>query len=76
MADGDLVWIAESDDFCETTFLEKLVPLFADETVQLAYARSVFVDGYGNATAFTFHNYVCDVDKDKWQSDYIVTSHS
>src|SRR5574337_745233 len=76
MADGDLVWIAESDDFCETTFLEKLVPLFADEAVQLAYARSVFVDGYGKATAFTFHDYVCDIDKDKWQSDYIVASHS
>ncbi len=31
LATGDLIWIAESDDFCEPDFLEKLVPSFADD---------------------------------------------
>ena len=51
-ASGDLVWICESDDFCELNFLEQLVPVFADRSimigfgrVQFANARGEFVDG-------------------------------
>jgi glycosyltransferase involved in cell wall biosynthesis len=76
MAEGDLVWIAESDDFCETNFLEKLVPFFADEAIQLAYARSVFVDRHGNPSDFAFDQYVSDISKEKWKSDYVVTAHN
>ena len=43
-ATGDLVWIAESDDFCDEHFLEVLVRCFEDEAVLLAYAKSTFVD--------------------------------
>ena len=43
-ATGDLVWIAESDDYCDADFLEVLVKEFHDESVLLAYAKTVFVD--------------------------------
>lgn len=49
LAKGELIWIAESDDFCELNFLEKLVPLFSEkENLGLAYARSNNVDEDGN----------------------------
>lgn len=37
---GELIWIAESDDFCELNFLEVLVKYFDDPTVCLAYSSS------------------------------------
>lgn len=41
---GEIVWIAESDDSCEPTFLESLVPCFADEHVAFAFCRTTKVD--------------------------------
>lgn len=44
LATGDIVWIAESDDHCETTFLEELVkPLTAHDDA-FCFCRSVKVD--------------------------------
>ena len=40
---GEIVWIAESDDSCEPTFLESLVPCFADEHVAFAFCRTTKV---------------------------------
>ncbi len=47
LATGDLVWICESDDFCEPDFLEHLVPAFADESVNIAFGRIQFSDREG-----------------------------
>jgi glycosyltransferase involved in cell wall biosynthesis len=44
MASGELVWICESDDFCEAEFLERLVPYFADRSVMMAFGRIQFCD--------------------------------
>ena len=41
VAKGDLLWFAESDDYCDSAFLEKLVPYFTkDPEVGIAYCRS------------------------------------
>jgi len=47
LAQGDLVWIAESDDFAEATFLEELVPpMVKDKDITLGFCQSVlFNDG-------------------------------
>ena len=42
-ANGKLIWIAESDDYCELDFLEKLVEKFRVPAVMLAFSRSLFV---------------------------------
>ena len=47
LASGEIVWIAESDDSCEPTFLESLVPCFADEHVAFAFCRTTKVDEAG-----------------------------
>lgn len=41
LAKGELIWIAESDDYCEPTFLERVVPILAnDGTCSLAFCRT------------------------------------
>ena len=49
IAKGNLIWIAESDDYCELSFLEKLVDAFTkDERLAVAFSSIVFFndDGY------------------------------
>lgn len=74
-ADGELIWIAESDDYCEPNLLEELVPYFMDEAVQLAYARSVFVDQAGRPLAFTFDGYLAELSPIRWKTSYVATAH-
>lgn len=46
MASGEWVWIAESDDFCDSDLLERLIGETDDSTV-IAYCASLFVDEKG-----------------------------
>lgn len=39
----ELIWIAESDDWCDERFLEILVPHFIDKEVALAFVNTLFV---------------------------------
>ena len=48
LASSDLVWICESDDFCEENFLSQLVPHFGDPSVTLAFGRIQFADQAGS----------------------------
>lgn len=47
-ATTDLVWICESDDFCDPDFLENLIPHFRDRSVQLAFGRIQFAEEDGS----------------------------
>ncbi|WP_162924573.1 glycosyltransferase [Rubrobacter indicoceani] len=47
-SEGELVWICESDDFCEEDFLEGLVEKFRDRSVNLAFGRIQFADRNGD----------------------------
>jgi glycosyltransferase involved in cell wall biosynthesis len=70
LARGELIWIAEDDDFCEPTLLERLVPSFEDPDVKLAYCQSVAVD----ETDQQLFNYTIHTDEfstERWQADYI-----
>ncbi|TIT29438.1 MAG: glycosyltransferase [Mesorhizobium sp.] len=66
---GDLVWIAEADDFAEPGFLEELVPAFADPSLVLAYSQSGQLDGKGRVLAESYIDYTRDISDD-WLSDY------
>ena len=51
LAKGEFIWIAESDDVAEITFLEKLVPVLEnDPKIVLAYSQSARMDSEGNIT--------------------------
>lgn len=48
LAKGEFVWIAESDDYCVSTFLESLIKEFKnDDHLVLAYSLVQLVDGEG-----------------------------
>lgn len=75
-ATGDLIWIAESDDYCDENFLEKLVRCFDDEAVMLAYSKIEFVRADESAMPDEFGHHVRDLDcRDKWKQSYVNTAH-
>ena len=71
-AQGEYIWIAESDDYADPTFLEKLVPLLDNnKRVGLAYCAFHLVDSNDNITG-SFADY--DVPRlrgDRWKADFI-----
>ena len=49
LAKGELIWIAESDDYCELNLLEELVKAYTKQPhCVLAYSTIIFVDDEGN----------------------------
>ncbi|MDY0390582.1 MAG: glycosyltransferase [Desulfobulbus oligotrophicus] len=76
-ATGNLIWIAESDDYCDEDFLEKLVPYFDDEAVMLAYSKIEFVRADESVMKDHFWQYVSALEcRDKWSRSYVKTAHS
>ncbi len=53
-ANADLIWIAESDDWCENKFLESALPHFSDNEVAMVIS----------STKFVFDNYQFDYQYD------------
>lgn len=57
LATGELIWIAESDDYCTTNLLAELVKCFENQAVMLAFCRSDFVKGNPPACVWTTEEY-------------------
>ncbi len=47
LAQGELIWICESDDHCEPDFLERMVGHFRDRAIMLAFGRIQYCDAQG-----------------------------
>lgn len=61
LASGEYIWIAESDDYCDSSFLEKMVAILDSHTdVSYALAGSHIIDSDGNSIM---------KDYDKWGRD-------
>ncbi|WP_157944669.1 glycoside hydrolase family 99-like domain-containing protein [Mangrovicella endophytica] len=67
---GDVVWIAEADDFADEDFLAELVPSFSDPKIVLAFSQSRQVDGTGKVLAPDYLAYTSDIS-DAWTADYV-----
>lgn len=71
LARGQYVWIAETDDFCSSRFLETCMNRFKDfKDVVLVYTDSYIVDELGNIVHKDLNWWLHDVDENKWQADY------
>ena len=70
-ATGDICWIAESDDYCDLNFIEKLIPAFEDAKVRISYCKYMFVNTKGEQNPYGFAGYVGEIDKDKWTTSYV-----
>ncbi len=64
LATGELVWIAESDDFCSANFLQELVRFFINPAVKLAFARTDFVQGDPLKKIWTSEDYLAEINFD------------
>ena len=65
LAKGKYIWIAEADDLCELTFLEKVVPLMEKyQQAAVCFAGSKYIDKDGN---------VLSCDMNKWKSAILHT---
>src|SRR4051812_47380318 len=70
-ARGELVWIAESDDFAAPTLLEKLVALVGSSSrVAVAYCQSWKVDP-ADVIDGTLDFYTADLDAKRWQHPFV-----
>jgi glycosyltransferase involved in cell wall biosynthesis len=70
-ARGDLIWIAESDDWADPGFLSALVPFFQNEAVMLAYGRTLFMDATGEREVWSMDHYLADLGAERWHRDWI-----
>lgn len=71
-ARGNLIWIAESDDYSSENFLSELVGAFNDESIQLAFSRSDFMQD-GEKT-FSTEMYWADIENFDWSKNFSVTA--
>lgn len=67
-ARGEYIWIAESDDFTEPTFLERLVPILdSDANVGIAFCNITLVNAAGQAIPRQVKS---AYEKDLWSSSF------
>ncbi len=67
LAKGEYIWIAESDDYCELDFLEKLIKVYEANTV-LVYCASNIIDSKGDIKGR--HKWADALDKKRWLYNY------
>lgn len=68
LANGAFIWIAESDDYCKLTFLEKVMSKFKlNPNLALVYSRSNKVDEHDNHTEGFWPDQHSNT---KWKNDY------
>ncbi len=74
-AEGELLWIAEADDWCESDFLDRVVRAFEVRGTRLVYGRSVPVRVDG-AVAGDYSRYLNRVAPGHWDASYSITAQS
>ncbi len=73
LAKGKYVWIAESDDYCDTTLLEKLTTkMEADDNLGIAFAQSYIVDEKSAIINSFNENYKFIYKSDRWEHDFTI----
>lgn len=72
IAKGDLIWIAETDDFCDSNFLERLMlPFQQDSQVVLTYCQSNRVNENGEITG-NWITHTNNLNPDLFTKDFIL----
>lgn len=69
-AKGELIWIAESDDYCSNNFLAENVRNLKDEAVMLSFARSIFVRGTDNLAIWSTEEYLSEFGIKNWTESF------
>lgn len=71
LAKGDIVWIAEADDWAGRDFLKTAAAAFADPDVAVSYTQSNQVSGAGEILSASYLDYVADVGLTRWRQPFV-----
>ena len=71
LAEGDVIWIAEADDWAARDFLKTAAAAFSDPCVVVSYTQSNQVSGEGEVLAASYLDYVADVDPTRWRRPFV-----
>jgi glycosyltransferase involved in cell wall biosynthesis/GT2 family glycosyltransferase len=69
-ATGDLIWLAEADDWCESDFLHRAVAAFATSGVRLVHGRSIPVNTDGEIAGDWNDLYLDRISRGRWTRSY------
>lgn len=68
---GELLWIAESDDSCVDSFLQRMLPKMGNPKVMLAYCQSYCMGGKrDDAMTYVDMGYYDHLGRERWYHDY------
>ena len=70
LSTGDYVWIAEADDLSDPDFLNEVMKGFDDPFTVMSYCESKQMDSTGNILCDNYLDYVSDISRKKWLSNY------
>jgi len=72
LAQGDYVWIAESDDYADVRLLERLVGVLdVEPDVTFAYCRSWRISEKGQLNGFAADDFLDLMDARRWKADFL-----
>ncbi len=70
-AEGEYIWIAESDDYAELNFLETLVPILEkNDKLGIAYCQSNIVNKKGKKIG-SYADWTKKLDEDRWEKNFV-----
>jgi len=72
LAKGDYIWIAESDDYCNAAFLEKMMELFnEDKNAGIAYCQTIDVNDKGETLLHRIQ-YTKQFKPNIWEHNFVI----
>lgn len=71
LARGDIVWIAEADDWAAASFTRTAAEAFRAEDVVLSYTQSNQVSQTSEILCPHYLDYVADIDRDRWRRPFV-----
>lgn len=74
IAEGDYVWIAEADDYCEKDFLKRVTkPIKKDKDIVISYVDTAFIDKDGYVFMKTIKPEIDILKTGHWDHDFVVS---
>jgi glycosyltransferase involved in cell wall biosynthesis len=70
LAEGELVWLAEADDWCEPDFLHRAVAAFSQPGVRLVHGRSIPVNSQGEIAGDWNDLYLDRIAPGRWTKSF------
>ena len=71
LAKGDYVWIAEADDYCDSSFLKKVTKPLKDKNVVLSYVDTAFIDKFGYIIMRTIKPEIDIMKTGHWDKSFV-----